>query len=95
MEPVVRETLERFGILSYRLFYFERDEAGGFRAFEDYPESALASTTTHDLPTLAGCWNNEDIEARRRLGLLQDKEGEQRRWTGAERVLIDPQRRMR
>src|SRR5205823_11254154 len=41
----------------------------------EYPVSALVSTTTHDLPTLAGFWINEDIEARHRLGLLQDEAG--------------------
>jgi 4-alpha-glucanotransferase len=75
VEPVVRETLARFGILSYRLFYFERDKEGGFRAFAEYPQSALVSTTTHDLPTLAGFWINEDIETRHRLGLMQDESG--------------------
>ena len=74
VEPVVRETLARFGILSYRLFYFERDESGDFRRFEEYPEQALVSSTTHDLPTLAGFWTNEDIEARRRAGVLGDEE---------------------
>ena len=72
VEPVVRDTLARFGILSYRLFYFERKENGDFRSFEEYPQSALVSTTTHDLPTLAGFWINEDIEARHRLGLLDE-----------------------
>jgi 4-alpha-glucanotransferase len=75
VEPAVRETLARFGILSYRLFYFERNEQGDFRPFAEYPSSALVSTTTHDLPTLAGFWINEDIEARYRLGLLQDEAG--------------------
>jgi 4-alpha-glucanotransferase len=31
---------------------------------------ALVSSTTHDLPTLAGFWRNEDIEARWRTGVL-------------------------
>ncbi len=75
VEPEVRATLARFGILSYRLFYFERDEKGDFRRYQEYPQSALVSTTTHDLPTLAGFWINEDIEARHRLGLLQDETG--------------------
>ncbi len=75
VEPEVRETLARFGILSYRLFYFERNEKGAFRPYQEYPQSALVSTTTHDLPTLAGFWINEDIEARHRLGLLQDEAG--------------------
>ena len=72
VESTVREILERFGILSYRLFYFERNEQGNFRAFAEYPKSALVSTTTHDLPTLAGFWINEDIEARHRLGLMDE-----------------------
>jgi 4-alpha-glucanotransferase len=75
VEPEVRKTLARFGILSYRLFYFERDEKGAFRPFAEYPASALVSTTTHDLPTLAGFWIHEDIETRYRLGLLKDEEG--------------------
>ena len=72
VEPVVRETLARFGILSYRLFYFERRENGSFRPFDEYPVSALVSTTTHDLPTLAGFWINEDIRTRYRLGLMDE-----------------------
>src|SRR5205814_9970352 len=52
VEPKVRETLARFGILSYRLLYFERRD-GGFKLPREYPEQALASSTTHDLPTVA------------------------------------------
>ncbi|HWQ52863.1 MAG TPA: 4-alpha-glucanotransferase [Bryobacteraceae bacterium] len=68
VEPVVRETLARFGVLSYRLFYFEKNSRGEFRRHDEYPVQALVSSTTHDLPTLAGFWTNEDIEARRRAG---------------------------
>lgn len=70
--PEVRETLARFGILSYRLFYFEKNERGEFRSIEEYPEQALVSSTTHDLPTLAGFWICADIEARRRAGIIPD-----------------------
>jgi 4-alpha-glucanotransferase len=31
------------------------------------------SSTTHDLPTLAGFWIGEDIESRRRAGMLPDE----------------------
>ena len=65
VEPVIRETLEQFGVLSYRLFYFEKGARGEFRRYREYPEQALVSSTTHDLPTLAGLWIGEDIEARR------------------------------
>ena len=72
VEPHVRETLARFGIVSYKLFYFEKDEHGAFKRPLDYPAQSLVTSTTHDLPTLAGFWTNRDIEARRNAGLLPD-----------------------
>ena len=70
VEPSIRETLARIGILSYRLFYFEKNERGEFRANSEYPTQSLVSSTTHDLPTLAGFWVGTDIEARRAAGLI-------------------------
>jgi 4-alpha-glucanotransferase len=70
VEPEIRETLARFGILSYRLFYFEKNREGGFRRPEEYPAQSLVSSTTHDLPTIAGFWIGADIEARRQAGVL-------------------------
>ena len=72
VEPEVRETLARFGILSYRLFYFEKNDSGGFRRYDEYPPQALVSSTTHDLPTLAGFWTGADLDARRAAGVLDD-----------------------
>src|SRR5579883_1069464 len=69
----VREALHRFGILSYRLLYFERDSSGRLRTPSEYPRDALASVTTHDLPTLAGFWRGRDIETRREAGSLADE----------------------
>lgn len=68
----IRETLARFGMLSYRLFYFEQDKQGRFRKPDEYPRQSLVSVSTHDLPTLAGFWVNRDIEARRAAGVLSD-----------------------
>ena len=70
VEPHMREALARFGILSYRLFYFERNEQGRFQPPGHYPVQALVSATTHDLPTLAGFWIGRDIEARESAGLV-------------------------
>lgn len=69
VEDEVRETLAAFGVLSYRLLIFEQDHVG-FKPPWDYPENALTSTTTHDLPTIAGYWTAEDIEARLRSGTI-------------------------
>jgi 4-alpha-glucanotransferase len=73
VEPAIREELERFGVLSYRLLYFERAGGGRFRLPNEYPKQALVSVTTHDLPTLAGFWKGVDIEARRSAGLLTEE----------------------
>ncbi len=73
----VRETLARFGILSYRLFYFEQDQNRQFRLPGEYPYLSLVSASTHDLPTLAGFWQNRDILARREAGVLPDDQAVQ------------------
>ena len=75
VEPEVRETLAGFGILSYRLLYFERVD-GRFRLPEEYPEQALASSTTHDLATVTGFWTANDIEARFNAGTIGEADFE-------------------
>lgn len=68
----IRDTLASFGILSYRLFYFEKHQQGdkSFKRSYEYQRQALVSSTTHDLPTLAGFWTGADIEARKAAGLI-------------------------
>ncbi len=69
----MRDLFRRFGILSYRLFPFERNyQTGEFKHSFEYPRQALVSSSTHDLPTLAGFWQNADIEARRAAGLADE-----------------------
>lgn len=80
VEPHVRETLHRFGILSYRLLYFERNERGEFRLPQEYPQQSLVSISTHDLPTITGFWEGRDIEARRAAGLFPDDGSYHREW---------------
>jgi 4-alpha-glucanotransferase len=66
--PEVPPALHRRGILSSRVFYFERD-GSRFRAAAEYEPMALATANTHDMPTLAGFWRGRDIELRHRIGL--------------------------
>jgi 4-alpha-glucanotransferase len=77
VSPGVREALSELAVLSYRLLYFER-EGAKYRLPNEYPALALVSTTTHDLPTLAGYWKAHDVHLRRELGLIGDDEGYQR-----------------
>ena len=67
-----RAALSAYGILSYKLLFFEKYGDGRFRPADEYPAQALASTTTHDLPTLAGFWSGRDIAVRREVGLVKD-----------------------
>lgn len=69
----IRHALSDYGILSYRLLYFERDAQGRFKRPGDYPTEALVAATTHDLPTLAGFWTGIDLEERRQLNLFPSK----------------------
>jgi 4-alpha-glucanotransferase len=64
-----REKLAARGVLSYRLLQFEVDD-DGFRPPEAYPELALVSIGTHDLPPLGAYWTASDLRTRAELGLL-------------------------
>jgi 4-alpha-glucanotransferase len=68
----MRRMLTEFGILSYRLLYFEKHKDGSFKASFEYPRQALVSSATHDLATIAGFWLNRDIEARHKAGLVDE-----------------------
>ncbi|MEW6765516.1 MAG: malto-oligosyltrehalose synthase [Pseudomonadota bacterium] len=69
----IRAAMHETGVLSYRLFYFERDEVGGFLPPARYPEQALVGVSTHDLPTLAGFWQGSDLDLRASLKLYPDE----------------------
>ena len=69
-----RPAMVAAGILSCRVFYFERGHDGGFLPPEAYPAGALVTATTHDLATLAGFWQGRDLEWRTRLGLYPTPE---------------------
>jgi 4-alpha-glucanotransferase len=80
VEPGIREVLQKFGVLSYRLLYFERNEAGEFRLPHEYPKQSLVSVSTHDLPTLRGFWEGKDIEAREKAGLFHHADAVRGEW---------------
>jgi 4-alpha-glucanotransferase len=69
VEPGVRERLDAEGVLSYRLAWFEHGPDGGRRRAADYPRLALAATTTHDLPTVAGFFTGSDLDHLAAIGV--------------------------
>jgi 4-alpha-glucanotransferase len=75
----VTEAMHERGVLSSSVLYFERDtEADGEPLLppKRWPEDAMASISTHDLPTTAGFLRAENVRVRAELGLLGDPEGE-------------------
>jgi 4-alpha-glucanotransferase len=69
VEPGVRERLAAEGVFSYRLAWFEQGPDGGRRRAADYPRLALAATTTHDLPTVAGFFTGSDLDHLYEIGV--------------------------
>ncbi|HGM5492009.1 TPA: 4-alpha-glucanotransferase [Serratia fonticola] len=60
------------GVYSYKVLYFEHDADKQFRAPQSYPVQAMATITTHDLPTLRGYWQSGDLTLGNQLGLYPD-----------------------
>lgn len=68
VEEGAREKLAEYGILSYRLLWFEKEKPA------DYPRKALSAVSTHDLPTVAGLWSGSDLAKQHELGLKPNEE---------------------
>ncbi len=69
----IRGLLHQYGMFSFRLLYFEKDySTGEYLPPEAYPELAIVSTTTHDLPTIYGFWEGRDIKIKTRLNRYPD-----------------------
>ena len=65
----LREKLSARSILGMRVLLFEQDNTH-FKSILDWPDNALATTSTHDLPTLNGWWHGHDIDWNARLDLI-------------------------
>lgn len=68
-------TISQAGMLGMNVLLFERDYDGGrrpapFVPATQWPCDYLATSTTHDLPTLAGWWSQRDIDWKVDLDLL-------------------------
>lgn len=68
----IRQVLADNGVYSYRVFFFEKAEDGGFYSPAHYPQQSMSTLTTHDMPTLIGYWHCLDLELGKQLGLYTD-----------------------
>ncbi|MDD0843560.1 4-alpha-glucanotransferase [Pseudomonas sp. Gutcm_11s] len=88
----LREELARRNILGMRVLLFEQQD-GRFIAPQHWPRDALATSTTHDLPSLGGWFAGRDIDWRLRAGHSQaereqDDRAERQRETAALRQAL-------
>lgn len=81
--------LAQGGLLGIRVLIFQREHARFLRP-DEWPPHAIATTTTHDLPTVAGWWQERDIDWRTRLDLLMpgQTESEARHERASERTQL-------
>ncbi|AWL12162.1 4-alpha-glucanotransferase [Saliniradius amylolyticus] len=70
----IRAKLQDNGIHSYRVFFFEQAEDGGFFSPSHYPEQSMSTLTTHDMPTLIGFWHCLDLELGKQLNMYPSDE---------------------
>ena len=85
----MRRAMPEFGLYHYKVLLFEKLE-GRFRRPDEYARRALATATTHDMPTLRSYWEGRDIELRRRLNLYPSEDIERNvvRERESDRVLL-------
>lgn len=84
-----RNLLAHRGIDGMEVMWFER-EWGPFTPPSQWRRNAVAMTTTHDLPTVAGWWRGRDIDWRTKLGMNPhgSDEQSQRSAREADRALL-------
>jgi 4-alpha-glucanotransferase len=73
-----RANMDRWGLWRYLVVLFERNADGSFRAPSDYPERAIATFNTHDLPTFSGWMSGHDLRTKRDIGVDPGESDEDR-----------------
>lgn len=74
-----REQIADWGIWSYMVMMFERDDRGAFRGMDHYSANALVTFNTHDLSTYAGWRSFGDLKTKRAIG-IDPGESDDARW---------------
>ncbi len=62
------------GVHSYKVFFFEVAEDGGYISPSLYPAQSMSTLCTHDMPTLTGYWNCDDLKMGAEIGLYPNVE---------------------
>jgi 4-alpha-glucanotransferase len=89
--PEVTEGLERMNMLGSAVLWFTRDYDDpdeGYLSAEEYPRNALATISTHDLPTAAGFLAGEQVKVRAELGQLAGSVEDERKTADHDRAQL-------
>ncbi|MGX6605864.1 4-alpha-glucanotransferase [Micromonosporaceae bacterium Da 78-11] len=89
--PEVTEGLERMNMLGSAVLWFTRDYDAadeGYLPAARYPRNALATVSTHDLPTAAGFLAGEQVRVRAELGQLAGPVEDERRYADKDRAQL-------
>ena len=74
-----REQMIEWGIWSYLVVMFQRDDRGRFHGSDNYLKNALVTFNTHDLSTYAGWRSFGDLKLKRSID-VDPGESDQARW---------------
>ncbi|WP_213997938.1 4-alpha-glucanotransferase [Arsukibacterium sp.] len=66
----ISRLMAKYQVLSYRVFMLEQKTGSYQHRDQTYPALALATVTTHDMPTLVGYWHEHDLALRHQLDLF-------------------------
>src|SRR5918997_636510 len=89
--PEMTAGLERMNMLGSAVLWFTRDydhPDEGYLPADRYPRNALATVSTHDLPTAAGFLVGEQVRVRARLGQLAGPVEDERAYADKDRAQL-------
>lgn len=68
------DILAKAGVYSYKVFFFETAQDGGYYSPAHYNPQSMSVLCTHDMPTLRGFWNADDLKLGSELGMYPDQQ---------------------
>lgn len=89
VEQEVTDALHGRNMLGSTVLWFARDLQDRLQPPGEWPEEAVATISTHDLPTAAGFLTGEHVRARADLDLLDDVPAEERKAAADRAELVD------
>lgn len=88
VDPSVRQLLDRTGVLGSAVLWFETTDDGWYLPPSRWRRDAVASVTTHDLPTAAGWLAQEHVRVRHALDQLGHSLEQEQARTAQERDML-------